>query len=179
MINFGLVEAIDTEAIGEPGARTFRVRAVAATSHAALWLEKEQLAALGRAVSKVLAERAPAGRVSPRVHHIEQFDANPAVDLQVARLGLDFDADQQRLVMLVDDAAGMERGETPSFRMEIGRADAMGLVDSIARVVAAGRPLCPLCNSPLEGEGAHFCPGSNGHSKDLPLPGEQPDAPTL
>ena len=174
MINFGLVEAIDAEAIGEPGQRTFRLRAVAAGQRAALWLEKEQLSALGRAISRVLAERATPGRVEALVHRIDRFD-EPEVEMQVARLGLDFDQEQQRVIVLLDDASGIERGETPGFRMEIARADAVGLVDGIARVVAAGRPLCPLCNAPLEGTGTHFCPSSNGHSKELPLPGERPE----
>jgi hypothetical protein len=30
--------------------------------------------------------------------------------------------------------------------------------------VAAGRPRCPYCHSPIEPEG-HVCPRSNGHSK--------------
>jgi hypothetical protein len=31
----------------------------------------------------------------------------------------------------------------------------------IMEVVAAGRPLCPLCGAPIEG--THVCPASNGH----------------
>ena len=32
------------------------------------------------------------------------------------------------------------------------------------RVVAAGRPPCPLCNLPLDPEG-HICPRQNGHRR--------------
>ena len=31
------------------------------------------------------------------------------------------------------------------------------------RVIAGGRPICPLCGSPIEPEG-HMCPKSNGHA---------------
>jgi len=173
MIDFGAIDAVDAEALGEPGQRTFRVRAVGGGQHAALWLEKEQLAALGRAISRLIAERARPGRTEPRRHRIESFAAEPAVEIHAARIGLDFDAAREHVVVLIDDVDAIERGETPAFRMELPRADAAGLVDGIARVVAAGRPLCPLCGAPLTDE-AHFCPGSNGHSRDLPLPGEQP-----
>ena len=57
MIDFGLVEAVDAEAIGEPGQRTFRIRARVGDSYGALWIEKEQLAQLGRLFSQLLAER--------------------------------------------------------------------------------------------------------------------------
>ena len=51
----------------------------------------------------------------------------------------------------------------------MGRAMALALIQRIPPIVEAGRPLCPLCRQPLEGDGGHFCPGSNGHS-DQPLP---------
>ena len=40
MIDLGLVDAVDAEAIGQPGQRTFRLRARAGDQYAALWLEK-------------------------------------------------------------------------------------------------------------------------------------------
>ena len=59
MIDFGLVDVVDAEAIGEPGQRTFRLRARSGAMRAALWMEKEQLTVLGRAISRLLADRAP------------------------------------------------------------------------------------------------------------------------
>ncbi|HRC62812.1 MAG TPA: DUF3090 family protein, partial [Dehalococcoidia bacterium] len=120
MIDFGIVDAVDAEAIGEPGQRTFRLRARSGANYAALWLEKEQLATLGRAISQVLAERSahrgdPVGEAAA----IGSFVTHPDVDMQVVRLGLDFDADTDRLALLADDQAGLERGDTPTFRMEI------------------------------------------------------------
>ena len=59
MIDFGMVDAVDAEAIGDPGQRTFRIRVRSGANYAALWLEKEQLSALGRGISQLLADRAP------------------------------------------------------------------------------------------------------------------------
>ena len=57
--------------------------------------------------------------------------------------------------------------------MEFTRAMALAIIERIPPIVAAGRPLCPLCSQPLEGDGQHFCPGSNGHSEEPPpRPGE-------
>ena len=63
--------------------------------------------------------------------------------------------------------------------MEIGRDAARSLVARIGSVVAAGRPRCPLCGRPLEGDGAHFCPGANGHAdeEEIPVEGEDEDFP--
>lgn len=175
MIDFGLVDAADAETIGVPGQRTFRVRARVGFNRASLWMEKEQLAALGRAFSQVLAERSPQddSHTEP-IQEIGEFEGEADVELQVARLALDFNPDSEHVVLLVDDQESLERGDTPTFRMEITRPMAIAMIDSIPPIVNAGRPLCPLCAHPLESDGAHFCPGSNGHS-DQPLPSTHQD----
>jgi uncharacterized repeat protein (TIGR03847 family) len=172
MIDFGLVDAVDAEAIGPPGQRTFRLRANKDENYAALWFEKEQLSLLGREFSKLLAERSKErGRPTDSVPEMGPFPANPQIDLQVARLGLDFDEDSEHIVLLADDAQALQDGESPSFRMEINRAHAIAAMASIDDAVSGGRPLCPLCNRVLEDDGSCIaCPGSNGHSKEVPLP---------
>src|SRR5689334_10476609 len=95
VIDLGLVDAVDAEAIGEPGQRTFRVRARTGTTYAALWLEKESLASLGRAISQLLAERSSRrAPPMPRPMVMGAFVEHPDVDLQVARLGIDFDPER-------------------------------------------------------------------------------------
>ncbi len=170
MIDFGLIDALDAETIGAPGERTFRIRARAGDNRASLWMEKEQLATLGRAFSQLLAERSSrrgaGGETAP---DIGEFGEDPDVDFRIARIGLDFDEEQEHIILLADDEEALERGDTPAFRMEITRAMALALIQRIPPIVEAGRPLCPLCRQPLEGDGGHFCPGSNGHS-DQPIP---------
>lgn len=176
MIDYGLVDAADAQTIGVPGERTFRIRAQAGTNRASLWLEKEQLSALGHALSQLLAERARPGRRRPEsVPEVEDFDTGD-VDLHVARMGIDFVEDAEHVVLLADDRESIELGDTPAFRMEITRWTALALIEAIPGIVAAGRPTCPLCGRPLEGDGEHFCPRTNGHSKDQPLPSDR--APT-
>ena len=172
MIDFGLVDALDAEAVGIPGKRTFRVRANKDDNYAALWLEKEQLTLLGRSFSQLLAERSKQrGQSVEDVPEMGPLPATPQVDLQVARLGLDFDEDNEHIVLLADDAEALERGDTPTFRMEISRSQAVALIRLVEDVVAGGRPLCPLCTRVLEEDGSCIaCPGSNGHAKEIPLP---------
>ncbi len=172
MIDFGLVDAVDAEAIGPPGQRTFRLRARVGDSYAALWMEKEQLLALGRTFSQLLAERSrQRGRRVDAPETVGNFPQHADVDFRIARLGLDFDQQQEHLIILADDGAALERGDTPAFRMEINRGQAVPLIHQIESVVAAGRPVCPLCKQPLDDPTRpHFCPPTNGHSKDLEIP---------
>lgn len=172
MIDFGLVDAVDAEAVGPPGQRTFRLRARVADSYASLWMEKEQLVTLGRSFSQVLAERSRLrGQPATNVEEMGNFPQRADVDFQIARLGLDFDQEQERLVVLADDGAALERGDSPTFRMEMDRAQTLSVIKRIEQVVAAGRPLCPLCRQPLNAPGdLHFCPPTNGHSAELEIP---------
>jgi uncharacterized repeat protein (TIGR03847 family) len=48
------------------------------------------------------------------------------------------------------------------LRVRMTAAAARGFVERAARVVAAGRPPCPLCGAPLDPLG-HICPRRNGH----------------
>ncbi len=177
MIDLGLVDVVDVEAIGPAGQRTFRLRARVGATRASLWMEKEQVAALGRAISRLLAERARRrDEPLPEPPAMGDFGADPDVDFLVVRLGLDFESEGiERVLILADDQDALDRGNTPAFRMEVGRTAARALVEQISEVVAAGRPRCALCGQPLEGDGRHFCPGSNGHSEEAEIPSEGGD----
>ena len=53
MWDFGRADSIEPEAIGEPGDRRFRIRVMARLESASLWLEKEQVASLALAVTRL------------------------------------------------------------------------------------------------------------------------------
>ncbi|MGE3855884.1 MAG: DUF3090 family protein [Dehalococcoidia bacterium] len=172
MIDFGLVDAVEAEAIGVPGQRTFRLRVRVGDRYASLWMEKESVAALGRSFSALLAERSRRrGQPPGPVQTVGNFPQRAEVELQVARLGLDWEDDPEQVVVLADDAESMERGESPSFRMALDRSLALRCVKQFQDVVNAGRPTCPLCHEALEYPAQpHFCPRSNGHNFEIPLP---------
>lgn len=181
MIDFGFVDAVEAESIGEPGERTFRLRVRVGDNYASLWMEKEQLGALGRGFSQILAERSPRrGQPAEPVEQFGPFPANAQVEFRIARLGLDYDHDSEHVVLLADDDGAAERGDSPTFRMEVSREQALPVIAQVEQLVAAGRPLCPLCKLPLPEVGAdHFCPPTNGHSKELAVPEADPDEDLL
>ena len=48
------------------------------------------------------------------------------------------------------------------LRVRVSAAAARSFVERAARVIASGRPPCPLCGQPLDPQG-HICPRRNGH----------------
>ncbi len=170
MIDLGLVDAVDAQTLGPPGQRTFRVRAQAGSNRASLWVEKEMLSQLGRAISQLLADRSLArGRPTSPVRAVDDFEVGD-IEIAVGRLGLDFRTEPERVILAADSREDLERGSVPTFRMELTRSMALALVQSIPEIVGGGRPICPLCQRPLEPGVEHFCPRTNGHSKDAALP---------
>ncbi len=175
--SFGPATRLQAEAIGRPGQRRFRLLIESEDGRSAvLWLEKEQLQALGLAVEQLLAELqgrlASAQKVA--LPPPDTFPTTPNVELQVGRLALgqderELETGPRYVVLAYDvDTAGTEEQEEPSaapaFACRATREQLRGLSRNIADVVAAGRPRCPLCGEPLErANQPHGCVRANGH----------------
>ena len=53
-LSMGVVHNVSAESFGEPGHRTFRLRASTGPGEISIWLEKEQIVALGGAIAQIL-----------------------------------------------------------------------------------------------------------------------------
>lgn len=173
--DFEVVNAIDAESIGPPGKRTFRLRIRRGDDSAALWVEKQQLAALGEAIPRLLEQlESPDQHASEAPETISYFPDDPTIEFKVGRLALGYAAADDRLVLMAHglDAAAEEGEEeeiddeaaAPTFTCRFTREQGRLLGTSCADAVAGGRPLCPICHRPIDPEG-HFCPRVNGHQK--------------
>ena len=172
--DFAAVDAIDAESIGEPGKRTFRVRILRGDDSAALWVEKQQLAALGEAIPRLIEQLDSEDQhpdFDPRPIHY--FPDDPTVDFKVSRLALGYAAQEDRLVLVAhsleaeteddEDDAEMD-SDLPAFSCRFSREQARFLSNSCADAVAGGRAACVLCHRPMDPEG-HMCPRANGHQR--------------
>ena len=167
--DYGPVNRIEAEAFGEPGQRTFRVFTANEIEAASLWLEKQQLAALGRAIEEQL------GRVKTlrTTKEIPGPDATLAyqgavtLEFRVGQMALGFD-ERQGLFLLLAYAVEDDDENRPTFSCQATPEQLRVLAEAIETVVNAGRPLCPLCGEPID-RGGHHCIRANGHSK-RPVP---------
>ncbi len=156
-MNLGLVTDLTAESFGEPGQRTFRLLAETAEGAVSLWLEKEQIVALGAALEELL-ERVPGGQ-QPAPPPGPVFVGE--LEVRAGTLTLGFSADDEGFVIEAGDF--VTPFDFEAIRLTASRSQLKRVEEQIGQIVAGGRPRCPLCGTPLTG-GSHFCPPSNGHA---------------
>lgn len=160
----GDVRRAHVEAIGEPGQRRFRFLAVIDDETYIIWMEKQQLDALGRALDQVLQQLPEESLDLDSGNAPVEFDLNTRRQFRVGRMELGFDQERDRLVIIAHDVE-TDSDEDPGFICRLTRTQARDLSGDAATVVAAGRPRCVLCGEPMQ-PGQHACPQQNGHLPD-------------
>jgi uncharacterized repeat protein (TIGR03847 family) len=146
-------------AVGPPGERVFYLQGREDDRVVTLKSEKEQVRALADHLAGLLAElpevRAAAEDEAPLLEPVEPAWA-------VGSLGVGYDDERQRFVIVAESVLEEEGAEAGSARFSITTAQAARFVETARALIRAGRPLCPLCSQPKNPEG-HVCPRSNGH----------------
>jgi uncharacterized repeat protein (TIGR03847 family) len=163
--DFGVLMHLAPEAIGQPGQRRFRLLAMSEQGEtASLWLEKEQLSALGDAIQNVLQDQGYEPQRTALDDRVEDpvFPLKTTLEFRLAQLSLALDRDGRKLVLVAADGPD-EEDDTTIVTMSLGYAIAAELRRRITEVVAAGRPPCPLCTAPMD-PGGHVCVKTNGHN---------------
>ena len=102
------------------------------------------------------------------------LDAPVEEEFRVSTMGLAWDGEDARVVVEAlapseDEEAEVEplsdSDDGPdTLRVRMSAEAAQAFITRAQRVVAAGRPPCPLCSLPLDPEG-HACPRQNGHRR--------------
>ena len=169
------VTRLTTDAVGEPGQRTFYLQAADARGdQVTLLVEKEQVRRLAENLETWLPELA-AGRPEDPIEAAAAEAAELALaeplepDFRVGQLSLSYDAERDRVLVVATELQVEDEDDDPldaleplEVRLTVTRAQLRVLAHHGAQVVARGRPLCPLCGNPLDPTG-HICPALNGH----------------
>jgi uncharacterized repeat protein (TIGR03847 family) len=169
------VTRLTTDAVGEPGQRTFYLQAADARGdQVTLLVEKEQVRRLAENLETWLPELA-AGRPEDPVEAAAAEAGELALaeplepDFRVGQLSLSYDPERDRVLVIAtelqiedEDDDPLEAPDPAEVRLLVTRAQLRVLARHGAQVVARGRPLCPLCGNPLDPTG-HICPAQNGH----------------
>jgi uncharacterized repeat protein (TIGR03847 family) len=168
--------------VGPPGERTFFLQARGGGRLVSVALEKVQMSLLADKLDELLLE-------AHRRFGVELPELPPAADnepletpldeeFRVGTLGLAFDIDTATVVIEAIAVGESEETEEDPSEAEIEEADAdrdrlrvrltpaetRAFIDRAKRVLASGRPPCPLCGQPLDPRG-HLCPRHNGYHR--------------
>jgi uncharacterized repeat protein (TIGR03847 family) len=172
---FDLPDRFVAGTVGEPGSRTFFLQARDGDRLVSVALEKVQVAVLADRLNDLLDELDRRG-VGPGPPDPPAADGSPLDEplreaFRAGTLTLGWDGDDG--VVLVEALAvhdeDDEEGEAQPddedgpdvLRVRLSPAAARTFVERAVRVVASGRPPCPLCGQPLDPIG-HICPRRNG-----------------
>ena len=138
---FNDVARIEAEAIGQPGQRRFRLVVSTQSEAAFLWMEKQQLQALGVAFEQILAQLEGAGVIANLLPITGEEPERPVVlgpdEFQVGRLAVGFDEERGVITILAHEVTSDEE-EAPSFVCHITPDQTGALAMQIRRTVTAG-----------------------------------------
>jgi uncharacterized repeat protein (TIGR03847 family) len=165
MWDFGRAQLLEPEALGDPGKRTFRLRIMSGDEAASLWLEKQEMAALTLAIRQLLEQTGGDPTDEPDTEApTTPFPERPGVDFKVGRLGIGYDEGRRAVLLFAYAATEEEQKDDapPTFSCTVTRRQCDTFARRAEEVISAGRPLCILCDGPIDPEG-HDCPRRNGH----------------
>ncbi len=138
---FDDVVRIVAEAIGQPGQRRFRLVVSTQSEAAFLWMEKQQLQALGVAFEQILTQIEGAGVVANLFPITGEEPAQPVIlgpnEYQVGRLAVGFDEERNVITILAHEISD-DDDEAPSFVCHITPDQSGALAIQIRRTVIAG-----------------------------------------
>jgi uncharacterized repeat protein (TIGR03847 family) len=187
-MELGPVDRITTDAVGEPGQRTFYLQARAGGELVTVVVEKEQVVLLSQSVLELLADvpLETGARDDADLALEEPIDPR----FRAGRLSIGYDPDQDRFLLEIteydpnedepDEEEGGEPEEEPeeealirsltealaddreTIRLWASREQMLALSRHGAEVAERGRPTCRFCGNPIDPEG-HVCPATNGH----------------
>lgn len=151
---------------GKPGQRTFFLQAGKGVELVSLVCEKEQMAALGEGLLSMLDQIDNESEVQGAGAAMQGGFGliEPIVPVwRIAQMGVGYDNDTDRVVIIVQEATD-EPEDAEMCRFTISRQFTEAFAMHVLSVVAAGRPVCPMCGELMEPEG-HWCVKTNGHGK--------------
>ncbi len=152
-------------AVGVPGQRTFFLGIGDKDSWVRIWVEKEHLLGLIEGIDKFsllltqlqisfseVAEARPSPDDTP--------SGLPAAELDIVQLMLGYDEQGKAAIDFVVQPSGAQEPEPVEVSCQVALAQVKKLRHQAEKIIAAGRPLCPICGGPIDPAG-HICPEDN------------------
>jgi len=176
-MDLGPVDRITTDAIGEPGLRTFYIQARSGLELVTIVVEKQQVDLLAASILELMANLDLETGTGPAE---EELDLEQPFEpkWRAGKLSIGYDEGRDLFVLEAeefrpepedvdeaeDDPRSLVEGEPDSVRLWATREQMFALSRHGAAVSERGRPTCQFCGNPMDPEG-HACPAMNGHSR--------------
>jgi uncharacterized repeat protein (TIGR03847 family) len=180
-MELGALEILGAAVVGEPGQRRFYLYVQSRRGSAVIWMEKEQLNRLSLTLDQVLAQltegqvlrtEAQVGGHSAPVGLPADFLKAPEYDFRSSQMGLTYNERDEMFTFTITPVeivleVGVEEPtvllrEDDAISFLFTQKQAQQLASAIAAQMSGGRPVCPLCQTPLDG-GPHACVKQNGY----------------
>ena len=150
-------------AVGEPGRRVFYFQVFADGVEVAVKCEKQQAQALSEHLVNLLDDlpHAPGDGIGPA-------EALPPSELlwPVGSISLGVDRENRRLLVQFEELVDPDEDEDAlaeepaQLRVRISAEQVQGFAAQVDALLATSRPLCRLCDAPIDPSG-HACPRLN------------------
>ncbi len=171
-MEFGPVDRITADAVGEPGERVFYLQARHGQDLLTVIVEKQQVQLLAASILELLADlELETGQGPPDEELGLEDPLEPR--WRAGRLSIGFDRERDLFLLEVtefqpeveeDDPRSLLADEPETIRMWAAREQMFALSRYGAAAAERGRPTCQFCGNPIDPEG-HACPAMNGHSR--------------
>jgi uncharacterized repeat protein (TIGR03847 family) len=156
--------------IGAPGEREFYFQIRQKNILVSLATEKSQASALAERITTIIREikkSAPLNAV--KAAPVDDLPLELPLDSEfaVGAIGIAFDPSllEIEISFRAEDAEGGEdESAGPIVEIHLDLSMALAFAQRTMALVAAGRPLCPFCISPIDPRG-HLCPRANGYRR--------------
>ena len=156
--------------IGAPGEREFYFQMRQKNILVSLATEKSQAMALAERITTIIREikkSAPLSAVNPAPIDDQPLELPLDSEFIVGAIGIAFDPSLLEIEISFrgeneDESDDDESG--PAVEVHLDLSMALAFAQRTMALVAAGRPLCPFCTSPIDPKG-HLCPRANGYRR--------------
>jgi len=160
--------------IGAPGEREFYFQIRQKNILISLATEKSQATALAERISTIIREikrSAPLSAVNPGPIDDQPLELPLDSEFVVGAIGIAFDPAllEIEISFRAEDAGSLgdeadDEDSGPLVEIHLDLSMALAFAQRTMSLVAAGRPLCPFCISPIDPKG-HLCPRANGYRR--------------
>lgn len=175
-IEFDPADHFTAGTIGEPGSRVFMLQASAGNLVQTWVLEKEHVAAMARGGYELLSQigehemtrellgKGVIGSTTPEFTDSMALRSDePAFRIDGNTIVMRYDQDRDLIEVSFAEQTESELGSPTTVSVWVTPRQLAAFGIQGMKIVAQGRPICPLCGHPIDQEG-HVCPASNGHN---------------